>query len=239
MRELSEPKLKLEVSPGKINAVWDADHRVSLEVPLWKADAKRGIIRMLADQASEVYGLLQGRIADAILETYLLPSAAELEKGDFTRLHESEKTELLKQLRDQLAHDPWLAFGLRGMSQTELLNGAFAIWAEAKQLNAAEEDSAKPDDLASLLSRLERKGPPVTSGEWLAEAAAEGSLHQPGTLFHEIPDRALPSAPVTMETEEEWERLLPQTPKAREGLHLVMRRVSEAAVKRAQNIRKA
>ncbi|OBZ10512.1 hypothetical protein A8L34_18110 [Bacillus sp. FJAT-27264] len=239
MSELSEPKLKLEVSPGKINAVWDADDRVSLEVPLWAADAKRGIIRMLAGQAGEVYGLLQGRIADAVLETFLLPSAAELEGGSYSLLHEGKQTELLRLLRNQLAHDPWLAFALRGMNQAELLNGVFALWAEEQELEAVEDEPAKPSDLASELSRLERKGPPVTSGEWLVEAAAEGSLHQPGTLFHEIAERALPSAPVTADTKEEWQRLLPQTPKAREGLHLVMRRVSEAAVKRAQNIRKA
>ncbi|MFF2909458.1 hypothetical protein [Paenibacillus sp. NPDC057934] len=238
MSELSEPKLKLEVSPGKINALWDADVRVSLEVPLWAMDAKRGIIRMLAGQAGEVYGLLQGRIADAVLETYILPSAAELEGGNYSLLHEGKQIELLRLLRNQLAHDPWLAFALRGMNQAELLNGVFSLWAEEQGEEAVEGELAKPSDLVSELTRLERKGPPVTSGEWLAEAAAEGSLHQPGTLFHEIAERALPSAPVTVDTKEEWELLLPQTPKAREGLHLVMQRVSEAAVKRAENIRK-
>jgi uncharacterized Zn finger protein len=144
---------------------------------------------------------------------------------------------LLQQLRQQLAMEPSLVFTMRGMSQAELLDGVFALWAEAEQ-DETEGASSKAGTLASELARLERKGPPISSGEWLAEAAAEGSLHQPGTLFHEIAERTFPTAPVIAETKEEWQKLLPQAPKARQGLELILRRVSETAIKRAESMRK-
>ncbi|WP_410513296.1 hypothetical protein PaeBR_02200 [Paenibacillus sp. BR2-3] len=132
-----------------------------------------------------------------------------------------------------------LALKLTGLSKEELLEAVFACWAEAAVENQAGGGINPAAGLASELARLERKGPAISSGEWLAEAAAEGSLHQPGTLFHEVGDRPFPDDPVVAVAAEDWQALLPQTPKVQEGLALVMRRVAETAARRAREHHKS
>lgn len=266
MGKLTGRQLKFEIASGKINAEWvphssdketdhivlqsaenehvqnkqnTADSAISLNIPVWTAEVKRRVVSRLAAGAGEVYELLQDRLTDEALAVLLLPKWEELEQGGFEEKDEGQQNEWLRQLYDFLLNDPWQAFLLRGLTQAEMLDGVFSSWSKVEP-DHTEADPYKPGtgELAAELARLERKGPPITSGEWLAEAAAEGSLHQPGTQFHEIAERELPSAPVHAEVRETWERLLPQTPRAREGLELVLRRVSEAAVQRANGIRR-
>lgn len=136
--------------------------------------------------------------------------------------------------KERLAEEPLLALSLRGFTKGELLDGIFALWAETDiAADDSETEAAPASELATELARLERKGPAISSGEWLAEAAAEGSLHQPGPQFHEITARPFPSSPVVAAVTEDWGALLPQTPKALEGLTLIMNRVAEAAARRA------
>ncbi|WP_339312538.1 hypothetical protein [Paenibacillus sp. FSL M7-0896] len=212
---------------------------VTLRIPQWTPARKNEVLHQLAAHPGELYDLLQGSLNGGLAALELLPVDDELrlaaeEQG--TGLLPAE--ELVQRVRQQLIQAPLLAFALRGLSKEELLSGVFALWAEQENERSAEEDAPASVSLASELARLERKGPAVSSGEWLAEAAAEGSLHQPGPLFHEISSRPFPAMPEVMEPEEDWSALLPQTPKAREGLALLMRRVSEAAAKRAAGLNK-
>ncbi|WP_342548231.1 hypothetical protein NST69_00915 [Paenibacillus sp. FSL P2-0089] len=212
---------------------------VTLRIPQWTPARKNEVLHQLAAHPGELYDLLQGSLNGGLAALELLPVDDELrlaaeEQG--TGLLPAE--ELVQRVRQQLTQEPLLAFALRGLSKEELLSGVFALWAEQENERSAEEDAPAAVSLASELARLERKGPAVSSGEWLAEAAAEGSLHQPGPLFHEISSRPFPAMPEVMEPEEDWSALLPQTPKAREGLALLMRRVSEAAAKRAAGLNK-
>lgn len=212
---------------------------VILRIPQWTSTRKNEVLQQLAAHPGELYDLLQGSLNGGLASLELLPADDELrlaadEQG--TGLLPAE--ELLERIRQQLTQEPLLAFALRGLSKEELLSGVFTLWADQENERSAEEDAPAAVSLASELARLERKGPAVTSGEWLAEAAAEGSLHQPGPLFHEISSRPFPAMPEVMEPEEDWSALLPQTPKAREGLALLMRRVSEAAAKRAAGLNK-
>lgn len=260
MSELLE--MQLEVKPGLVKAAWTpqpgkvaggsrskgemkggvstvlpgqrSDRPLSLEVPVWQADRRKEILRRLALSPGEVYALLQGRLTGGLAELDLLPTDAELERASFDGEAVGDKAEILKRIKERLADEPLLALSLRGFAKGELLDGIFALWAEDDG-PATDETEASVSELAKELARLERKGPAISSGEWLAEAAAEGSLHQPGPMFHEIAPRPFPSPPVIAEVTEDWGTLLPQTPKALEGLSLIMRRVAEAAARRAGN----
>ena len=263
MSELLE--LRLEVLPGTIRATWNAGTAAgegagtggrkgksgtgaqeqvqrtvfTLNIPQWPVGRRNEVLSQLAMHPGELYDLLQGSLTGRLAELALLPEDAELrqaasEQSDGTLPQE----ELLMRVKQQLVKEPLLAFALRGLPKEELLSGVFALWAEQENVREAEAGTAAPVSLAAELARLERKGPAVSSGEWLAEAAAEGSLHQPGPLFHEISARPFPAMPDVLEPEEDWSGLLPQTPKAREGLALLMRRVAEAAAGRAAGLNK-
>ncbi|KWX86926.1 hypothetical protein AMQ83_16175 [Paenibacillus riograndensis] len=212
---------------------------LTLEVSPWPAARKQAILLELAARPGELYELLQGQLSARLAGLGLLPDGAELASAAYEPgSGVAERAELQKLLKQRLAEEPLLALSLRGLDKEELLAGVFGLWAGP---GSAEEDEAKPDAsgaLAAELARLERKGPAVSSGAWLAEAAAEGSLHQPGPLFHETAARPFPVSPVVAEPAEDWASLLPQTPKVAEGLALIMREVAEAAARRAAGLKK-
>lgn len=225
-------EMQIEAAPGR---------SLSLKVPVWPAARRQEILQRLAVNPGELFALLQGRLTGRLAELELMPTDSELEQALLESQGTEEKTEALKLLQERLTEEPMLALTLRGFTKSELLDGVFALWTEEDLANDELEtdDEAVPvDDLATELARLERKGPAISSGEWLAEAAAEGSLHQPGPQFHEISVRPFPASPVVAEVTEDWEKLLPQTPKAVEGLTLIMNRVAEAAARRASRTAK-
>lgn len=211
----------------------------SLSLALWPAGRKKEVLNRLAGHPGELYDLLQGSLGSGLAALNLLPADAELEQAVQEQgTGQMPADELLLHLKQRLEKEPLLALVLRGLSKEELLSGVFALWADQENGQGPEAGAAPPVSLAAELAKLERKGPAVSSGEWLAEAAAEGSLHQPGPLFHEISARPFPAVADVIEPKEDWSRLLPQTPKAPEGLALLMRRVSEAAAKRAAGLSK-
>ncbi len=251
-------ELRLEVIPGVLKASWiplagkavvpqtisnsgdapailqgtKAGQPLSLKVPVWPATRRQEVLRHLALSPNEMYALLQGHMS-GLDELELLPTDIELAHASFDQAGEGNKEEALKQVKKRLAEEPLLALALRGLSKAELLDGIFSLWAEEENEAAEEEGTAQTSGLAAELARLERKGPAVSSGEWLAEAAAEGSLHQPGPLFHEIEARPFPSLSVVAVATEDWAALLPKTTRAQEGLTLIMQRVAQAAAGRA------
>lgn len=221
-------EMQIEAAPGR---------SLSLKVPVWSAARRQEIVQRLAVNPGELFALLQGRLTGRLAELELMLTDSELEQA----LLENQGTEALKLLKERLAEEPMLALTLRGFTKSELLDGVFALWTNDVLANdelETDDEAAPVDDLATELARLERKGPAISSGEWLAEAAAEGSLHQPGPQFHEIAVRPFPTSPVVAEVTEDWEKLLPQTPKAVEGLTLIMNRVAEAAARRASRTAK-
>lgn len=219
-----------EHTPGRV---------LSLGVPRWSDERKNEVLRHLADQPGELYDLLQGTVSSGLAALQLLPADEEL-AADGGELETPDQAALLKLVKKRLADEPLLAFELRGLDKEALLAGVFALWTEEDgEDEEGEETHAAPScQLAAELARLERKGPAIPTGEWLAEAAAEGSLHQPGPLFHEIAVRPFPAAPVVAEPTENWGELLVKTPRALEGLRVIMRRVAEAAALRAAGLGK-
>ncbi|WP_310831217.1 hypothetical protein [Paenibacillus pedocola] len=210
---------------------------LSLEVPQWSAERKEEVLQQLAGHPGELYELLQGRVTGGVAGLQLLP--AELDPAGYGSNPEARQPGgLLAWVKKRLAEEPLLMFLLRGMSKEELLGAVFALWMEEETAPQDEGHTAPGSVLAAELARLERKGPAVPTGEWLAEAAAEGSLHQPGPLFHEIASRPFPASPVVAKVTESWETLLPNTPRASEGLTLIMRHVAESAARRAAGLGK-
>ena len=235
---IGNAELQLEVVPEVLKAIGGglpgASSELSIKVPLWSPSTRKELVRRLAQCPSEVYALIQGRAPEWFSEMELLPTDLEQTLSSEGANLDIKAEDLLKQIEKGLAEQPALVLKLRGFPKEQVLEAVFARWAEV----AAEEDKANGSSpsvvLATEIARLERKGPAISSGEWLAEAAAEGSLHQPGTSFHEVADRPFPKNPVVMPAAEDWQALLPQTPKVQEGLALVMRRVAEAAAQRAR-----
>ncbi|UQZ34651.1 hypothetical protein C2I18_14630 [Paenibacillus sp. PK3_47] len=239
-------KLKLEILPGAVKVTGEAGKAAAdqkrpagpvqtLQAPCWTDEQKREVLHYIAEHPGELYELLQGRLSGGLAGYKVLPadeewtvSGADHEAPDSGRLPEK--------IRRQLAEEPLLGFALRGLDKEELLSGVFALWAEEENDPGEEVKQPPAGTLAAELARLERKGPAVSTGEWLAEAAAEGSLHQPGPLFHEIAARPFPASPVIDTPPERWSDLLHATPRAEEGLVLIMRRVAEAAARKAANL---
>lgn len=210
---------------------------LSLAVPQWTTERKEEVLQQLAGHPGELYDLLQGRMTGSLAGLRLLP--AELDSAGYgPSLAAGQKAELREWVNKRLAEEPLLVFALCGMSKEELLSGVFALWAEEDAAPPEEGTPAPAGTLAAELARLERKGPAINTGEWLAEAAAEGSLHQPGPLFHEIASRPFPASPVVAKPAENWAALLPNTPRASEGLALIMRQVAESAARRAAGLDK-
>lgn len=210
---------------------------LSLEIPRWSDEVKQEVLIRLAEHPGELYGLLQGNLSGGLAAMKLLPGDEELALAG-QKLSGPEQMALLGLVKKQLEEEPLLAFELRGLDKETLLAGVFALWAEEEAEDSEDARPAPSGLLAAELARLERKGPAVPTGEWLAEAAAEGSLHQPGPMFHEIAARPFPASPAVAKPTENWGTLLDKTPRAGEGLVLIMQRVAEAAARRAAGLGK-
>jgi hypothetical protein len=231
-------ELRLEAIPGELRASWVRQPgtmpELSLKVPLWSPATRQEMIRRLSLCPNELYALLKGRAPQWFADFELLPDHMEPMLTSYEEDSGLAAKDLLDRLRESLAEQPLLALALRGFAREELLDSVLKRWAEVSAETETENVKNAGAVLAAELAKLERKGPAISSGEWLAEAAAEGSLHQPGTSFHEVVDRPFPAKPVVAEAPEDWQELLPQTPRVQEGLTIVMRRVAEAAAKRAR-----
>jgi uncharacterized Zn finger protein len=210
---------------------------LSLEIPRWSDEVKQEVLIRLAQHPGELYGLLQGNLSGGLAAMKFLPGDEELALAG-QKLSGPEQMALLGLVKKQLKEEPLLALELRGLDKETLLAGVFALWAEEEVADSEDSGPAPSGLLAAELARLERKGPAVPTGEWLAEAAAEGSLHQPGPMFHEIAARPFPASPVVAKPTENWGALLDKTPRAGEGLVLIMQRVAEAAARRAAGLGK-
>lgn len=214
------------VSPAGRIAVW------SQVFPLWSALARQEIVRRLASEPAEMYELLQGRPPLWFVELEPLP--VDMERNLHQTMGEdSVKKEVLWiEIQKGLAEQPLLLLKLRGFPKEELLQEVFASWGQSVDLSG--DGLSARTGLAAELARLERKGPTLSTSEWLAAAAAEGSLHQPGPMFHDVEERVFPVEPVVAAATENWQALLPQTPKVQEGLSLIMHKVAKAAALKAQ-----
>lgn len=247
--------MQLEAAPGRLKAVWvpaqgtaaggkergqtpaePEGYTQVLKMDVWPAGKRREVVERLADRPLEWYGLLKGRLPEWLAGLGLWPGEAELAGHGQADSGTAGSAESLSAVIDRLAKEPLTALALRGLPKEELADAVFAIWAKDEDAVPAEETG--PADLAAELARLEKKGAAVSAGEWLAEAAEEGSLHQPGPLFLEVRDRKVPAEPARSPETGNWQKLLPGVPRAAEGLELIKRRAAENAARRARGLGK-
>ncbi|MBY9079965.1 hypothetical protein KIH86_10225 [Paenibacillus sp. HN-1] len=246
--------MQLEAAPGRLTALWTpgagtgagetgggsaeasrtARSRQVLKLDQWPAAVRREVVERLADSPLELYSLLKGRLPDWLAALGLWPDGAELAGQE-----DAGDAEAMSRVRARLEQEPLTALALRGLPKEELSGAVFALWAEQERFREPG-GTAETGQLAAELAKLEKKGAAVSAGEWLAEAAAEGSLHQPGPSFLEVRDRKVPGSPEIPEDagEEIWTELLPGVPGAAQGLALIRRRAAEEAAKRAGELMK-
>ncbi|WP_052756034.1 hypothetical protein [Paenibacillus durus] len=255
--------MQIEAAPGVLTAVWtpvsgtavkghaegggavdsqqaSPKFRHVLKMEVWPLSRRREVVERLAESPHELYGLLKGCLPAWLAELGLWPDDSELaDPADPNTAEEAGDTAALAKVREQLAKEPLTALALRGLPKSELTDAVFALWAGGGSVSA-EAAGAGPASasLSAELARLEKKGTAASAGEWLAEAAAEGSLHQPGPLFLEVRDRPVPVSPSLSPPGEDWRPLLPNVPRANEGLELIMRRAAETAARRAKDLAK-
>ncbi|QWU16678.1 hypothetical protein SAMN04487895_12328 [Paenibacillus sophorae] len=253
--------MQIEAAPGVLTAVWtpvsgtaakghakgegvmdpqqaSPKFRHVLKMEVWPLSRRREVVERLAESPHELYGLLKGCLPAWLAELGLWPDDSELSDPTDADKEAGDKAAMAK-VRERLAKEPLTALALRGLPKGELTDAVFALWARDGGAASAEETGPVPAAaLSAELARLEKKGTAVSAGEWLAEAAAEGSLHQPGPLFPEVRDRPVPVSPSLPPHGEDWQPLLPNVPRANEGLELIMRRAAEAAARRAKDLAK-
>ncbi|MCJ8011874.1 hypothetical protein MUG84_08980 [Paenibacillus sp. KQZ6P-2] len=103
----------------------------------------------------------------------------------------------------KLRSEPLLRLALVGLTRDNLLNHVFREWAEEVPWAAESGDG-------EALSKLEEKGKSgPSSGEWLAEAAEQGKLHEPGASYRDVSVnlQAVPENDLEMD---DWTELLPR-----------------------------
>lgn len=214
------------VSPTGRTSAW------SLTVPIWPAPTRQVIVRRLASEPAVLYELLQNRPPRWFVELEPLPVDTGRNLRQTLGEDSVDVEALWTEIQKSLAEQPLLMLKLRGFPKEELLQEVFVGWGQS--IDQGRDGLNAQTGLAAELARLERKGPALSTSEWLAAAAAEGSLHQPGPMFHDVGERVFPAEPAVAAATENWQALLPRTPKVQEGLSLIMHKVAEAAALKAQ-----
>ncbi|MDO7906668.1 hypothetical protein Q5741_09565 [Paenibacillus sp. JX-17] len=181
--------------------------------------ARAQLLARLQARPIELYRLLQGEPAPAVAALLPpLPDDAAAEDGS------EPPRALAEAVREALTAEPLLRLALAGLPRAELLAGVFGSWAE----ELAAQGAPRRAPAAEPAVRGEARGAAGAVGDWIAEAAAAGTLHQPGPGFSSVEVR-LPQELQPQEPPAGLAALLPGQPRAAEGLALVRARTAEAA----------
>ncbi|OZB90735.1 hypothetical protein [Paenibacillus sp. XY044] len=237
------PELLVEAEPGLIRAqgkTGEGRKEWTLGIPVTLDGDVTGesVVERLYDCPADLYLLLQGSRLSWLDELFgqatLTWGEAVCSCGEEGCPHAAES---MPAIRQRLAEEPLLMLTLLGLPREELLGRVFGDWA----------DSLPPGDVklaSGDLSSLEEKGKGGPSpGEWLAEAAQQGMLHEPGAPFREVAVH-LEAVPAKEMPEEDWSGLLPKVTAARQVIRSIksqtaarakeqLKRVPSAAASRA------
>lgn len=223
---------ELSIVPGWIHAEEARDHtssgteadwRVDLPCPQLAPEERAEIIEHFTDDPLELNALLKNHLPawlDERISSKHSPEAAKAECrcGDAGCKHVPAVIQAAEQ---KLQEEPLLWLTLIGLSREELLDAVFRGWAETMP-----EAAESSDDEA--LGRLEEKGKSGPSaGEWLAEAAEQGKLHEPGAGYRDVAFH-LNAKPEGEPQIDNWTPLLPNVKAVQQ---LVAQLTSETAAK--------
>ncbi|GAB6992085.1 hypothetical protein [Paenibacillus pini] len=138
---------------------------------------------------------------------------------------------VLLQAQQRLKEEPMLRLLLLGLSREILLASVFGGWA---QLVPAHSGTPAAEE-AARLEEKSKSGP--SAGEWLAEAAEQGKLHEPGAAFNEVNIRLTPHAVTIKELPfDEWPAFLPELKTVEAVLRDIISRTAKRAEERLKSI---
>ncbi|WP_408893811.1 hypothetical protein [Paenibacillus taichungensis] len=234
--------VELHMSPGgwtaEVSAVSDASEEavdaagktesakglftVTGTLPQLSEAEREAVLAQLRKRPLALYALLRGGPAPAELDG-LLPrplsagGAATCTCGRPECAHDAAAE---RAVAARFAAEPLLQLAHAGLPREALLAGVLGSWAEELA-----HDPSGPGRAAETAGRPQARGGEggAAVGEWIAEAAADGAMHQPGPGFGAVKVRlAQPGKPPATP---ELAALLPGVP-ATAGLALIRERVA-------------
>ncbi|MEC0240842.1 hypothetical protein P4H66_13380 [Paenibacillus dokdonensis] len=202
--------------------------KVEIPCPQLTAEERTEICERLADHPDDVYGLLKNQQPSWLEEEIPADDVPRLDQAKCS-CGQSECRHIqmvLETVEHKLHSEPLLRLTMLGITREQLLNFVFQEWAE--EVPAVAESSDE-----EALSKLEEKGKSgPSSGEWLAEAAEQGKLHEPGSTYLDVKVHlnAIPDDELEMD---DWTELLPNV----KAVQQVIRQITlEAAGKARESL---
>ncbi|AOZ92446.1 hypothetical protein [Paenibacillus crassostreae] len=202
-------------------------HVVSIPVEKSSPQIREEILQELRGNPHDLYCILNGETPLWVLE--LLPSPIPLlweEAGcDCGNVNCTALLSMREYAWDQLMIDPLMKLTLLGLPRQELLSNVFDAWASST--TSQEKEIALLE--ASIAKEKEKLGP--TPGDWLAEAAEQGKLHDPGPLFQDVTIHLSTQEELELNADD-WSPLLKSVPGFQKALRMVIKKTSDSAEKR-------
>ncbi|WP_025681465.1 hypothetical protein [Paenibacillus massiliensis] len=208
-------RISLQVAAGTWSAEWSDERqeqpvcRVTGKTELLALPTRESILNRLRGFPLELYQLLQGEASEWIKRQLPLLILEDCSCGERECRHATEALAVLEA-------DPLLRLEAAGLSKAELLSGVFDEWARDRGRTSG---SNPLERLAVDPSGEGRRGGGAF-GEWIAEAAAEGTLHQPGPELHTFEIRSS-TGPVSQPELRDVAALMSHHPKALQVLDIV------------------
>ncbi|MFB5762385.1 phosphoribosylglycinamide synthetase [Paenibacillus medicaginis] len=217
--QISAGHWEAEVMPAGGNgpdSAASAACRVAGTASLLTAERKEELLAELRDCPLELYKLLQGEDSPLLAAHGLPPVKAETcSCGDAACRHAAA-------VAQTLAASPLQRLELAGLPREELLRGVFAAWPQEPEGAS----SAAATAGAGARSTSSRGGAAIN--EWIAGAAAEGTLHRPGPGFHSF-EVKLPQELGAGGGGPDAAKLLPGLPRAAQALELIREKAAARA----------
>lgn len=202
-------------------------HEVNIPVEVCSPLIQEEILTELQNTPYELYHLLKGEAPQWLND--LLPSSADIWMEAATcncgDLNCQEVLAIREYAEQQLSADPLMKLTLMGLPRQELMSGVLGAWSAS---TISEEKEVVRIEV-SLMEEKGKTGP--SAGEWLAEAAEQGRLHEPGPLFRDVTLNLTSSEEVEIHTDD-WTPLLPGASGVQKALRLIMKKTSDIAEKR-------
>lgn len=230
---------ELSIVPGWIHATAAPVKEIRQGAP-WEAhipaapfaaEETADILRELAGHPLELHALLKGQMPLWLEEDVMSQYAPDLDRAtcacgqdgcDHIRL-------VLEEAERKFRAEPLLRLALLGLPRDQLLNAVFRDWAERVPPAAESSDG-------DALGKLEEKGKggPL-AGEWLAEAAEQGKLHEPGAGFRDVAV-SLRTEPVDELEVDDWAALLPRVKNVQQIIRQIASDAADKARERADKL---
>ena len=225
--------LKGTISNAQDETEGASTHEVNISTALCSPLIREEILAELQHSSNDLYDLIKGitppwlngilpSIADTLIkDTTCTCGVTNCEEGLFMREYAGK----------QLLTDPIMRLCLMGLPRQELLSSVFGAWSSLTFQDAKETAAVE----ASLMEEKGKSGP--SPGEWLAEAAEQGRMHEPGPLFRDVTLNLNPPEDSELHPDD-WNSVLPGSPGVQKALRMIMKKTSDIAEKHRRQMEK-